>query len=432
MRTRLALLTLLFVAVAAPAQTQGDSMKNDAPIRTLCLGRFLVDVPKDVDIISHATEYRADKITTTRRVSPDTFQQLIDQKEKTLRETKHQTEPSLLKSIEKGGDGHSVVIVFREAPTSKALYNTEAYKWMRGTQFFIRSYASPNKTLMAVEMANRSLSELRYRGDDEIPSEPGFCIDGGFFAGEPEGPHYEQTKILFRLKQHPDVIVGVSTWVVMKEGKEGLLARVDRKPIPDDLKSLVSEVKTLRRGERRVGTMVGEELLETLPLGDTFSTHLFRWEAGGAVKQLYAPQIIVEFETGETPGHSITRPTLTDKQAVELFDNIVNSIRRRPTGPASAVGASGPKEPSAPAAPRTQVLLGTTLASGERCPQSGTWQCAEPQAIGGDRRVFSAGETFPSVLVPVERGLVQRLKGEAANRLSETTWSLVAYPEKKV
>ena len=75
------------------------------------------------------------------------------------------------------------------------------------------------------------------------------------------------------------------------------------------------------------------------------------------------------------------------------------------------------------------IPLGTVLASGTRCPQSGLWQCAAPNALGGDRRSFTAGETLPTVLIPASRSLIQKLKGDPQNQLAETTWTLIAVPE---
>ena len=91
------------------------------------------------------------------------------------------------------------------------------------------------------------------------------------------------------------------------------------------------------------------------------------------------------------------------------------------------------KKAEAPAPAKTlaatpAVPLGTTLASGARCPQSGLWQCSTANALGGDRRSFTSGETLPTVLVPVQRSLIQKLKGAPQNQLAETTWTLIATP----
>ena len=75
------------------------------------------------------------------------------------------------------------------------------------------------------------------------------------------------------------------------------------------------------------------------------------------------------------------------------------------------------------------VPLGTVLASGTRCPQSGLWQCATTNAKGGDRRTFVAGETLPTVLVPAPRSLIQKLKGDPQDQLVTTAWKLVGYTD---
>ena len=85
-------------------------------------------------------------------------------------------------------------------------------------------------------------------------------------------------------------------------------------------------------------------------------------------------------------------------------------------------------EPVKVAAPATP--LGTTLASGLLCPQSGVWQCAATPAVGDKRRFFPAGMALPTVVVRgLERGFLQKLKGAPENAVSETAWTLVLYPE---
>lgn len=87
--------------------------------------------------------------------------------------------------------------------------------------------------------------------------------------------------------------------------------------------------------------------------------------------------------------------------------------------------------PSAPAA-APKAPLGTRIASGSRCPQSGTWSCDQPTAQGGPRRIYQEGMTFSQVAVPVERGLWEKLTGGPNLVVVDTAWTLEAYPEAKV
>jgi TPR repeat protein len=75
------------------------------------------------------------------------------------------------------------------------------------------------------------------------------------------------------------------------------------------------------------------------------------------------------------------------------------------------------------------AALGIRLPSGTRCPQSGVWRCAHADAAGGSQRTFQAGQTLPEAVVPVPRNVWQKLKGEPAQQLVDTTWTLVGIPE---
>lgn len=427
MRTLVSLLATLLIAAAAHATDPGEPMKDASTPRTLCLGRFLVDVPKDVVITGQSSDYRGDSIRVTRRVSQEAFLRFITDKEKMLKETAHKTEPSLLKHISKSGDGTSVTLVFWEAPTTRHVYETELYKWVKGYQFLIKGNASQDKVALAVNLANRTLSELQYRRDGEIPTVPGFCVDGGFFAGEPGFPHYESTFFNLHLKSHPDVRISIDTRTNGEKVGEGLLARVDGKPTPDIYKELDKKTKVLRRGKHPVGNIEAEELSEAIPAGETFLTHSLTWEARGKPRDIYAPTIVVDMNTGEGPSGGIVRPSVTDQQAMEIFDSIVNSIRLRPIG-----GAAIPEPPKPAPRPQAKAPLGTQLISGSRCPQSGTWVCEHHEALGGNRRFFAEGETLASVIVPVRRSVWQQVKGEAGRRQQETVWTLAEISSKDV
>lgn len=429
MRSTLTLLATLALAVPAFAQSQGDSMKSAPQSRTYCLGRFLIDLPSDAEIVSQTAEYRWKKIEVKRQLSSESFQAMIAEKEKTLRGTKHEKEPSLLKHISRNDDGNSVVMVFWKEPDSDHLYETEASKWQKGSRFLVRGQVSVDKVPIAIDLANRSLSELRYRDPKEIPAEPGFCVEQGFFAGEPAMPHYEYAYVYFRLKAHPDVVVTATTRMVMKDDHEGLLDRIDRKSKDTGLLELLNRIKVLRRGKHPAGDIPGEDYLQSIPTGETFSTHTFFWESIAQTKNLYAPEISVEFESGKINIGGYSAPSVTDKQAIELFDSIVNSIRVRPVnGPVSAADG-GPSAPLAPEPPTAnqRLALGTTLPSGSVCPQPGFWQCAQPTVVGGNQRFFAAGETLSSVLVPSKPSILQRLTGKRTNQLAETRWELVSY-----
>ena len=430
MRLTLTFLSALALALPAVAQSQGDSMSPTTQSSTYCLGRFLINLPNDVEIVAQTAEYR-NRTYSIERMARDAYQNMLSNMEKTLRNSKHKTDPSLLREISTTGNGDSATLIFRETPTDAYQYKVQSFKWTNGQVFSLKSYADDDRVGKALENSNRTLSELRYRDPKEIPSEPGFCIERGFFAGEPAMPHFEYAYVHFRLKEHPDVIVTVTTSMAMKEDHEGLLDRIDRKSKNAGLLELLSKIKVLRRGKHPAGVIPGEDYLQSIPTGETFSTHTFFWESIAQTKNLYAPEISLEFESGKINIGGYSKPSVSDKQAIELFDSIVNSIRVRPVSSPTLSSEPSPN----PVAPQSGLPLGATAASLQSCPQTGLWECTAELAAGEKRRFFPQGMMLPSVIVRgPERSLWQKLKGEPTNVLAETTWTLVSYgvPDKDV
>jgi hypothetical protein len=159
-----------------------------------------------------------------------------------------------------------------------------------------------------------------------------------------------------------------------------------------------------------VGDYEGEESLEMVPSGKGYKNHDFRWESRFELDDPFRPMLIVALATGRRAGYQRQRPTISEQEAVALFDAVVNSIRLRPTTPVTP--AIEPK-----------AALGTPLVTGRACPQSGVWQAEE-----GERRFVHEGETMPATRVAVKPSLLARLRGGPPPLARRATlWTLVAY-----
>ena len=175
----------------------------------------------------------------------------------------------------------------------------------------------------------------------------------------------------------------------------------------------MGKIKTLRRGKHDVGSFKGEESLDMVPADGGYKVHMFRWEAQGVPDDPFKPNLVVELTTGRNSGYQDKRPTISEKEAVELFDAVVNSIRLRPTGPAKR----------SEAAPAPKAPLGEMATTGRQCPQTGRWRAEE-----GEERLIREGEVMPHTPVSGTASLWQKLRGEAAPIYrSATVWKLVAY-----
>jgi hypothetical protein len=147
-----------------------------------------------------------------------------------------------------------------------------------------------------------------------------------------------------------------------------------------------------------------------MPTDDGYRIHLFRWESIPELDDPFKPSIIVKLETGADSDGGL-HPSITDKEAIELFDAVVNSIRLRPTRPVKSSAIESPKAP-----------LGTAATTGHRCPQGGLWRAKE-----GEQRFVTEGETMPKTQVVITSTLWQRLRGEQSIGMRASHWTLIAF-----
>src|SRR5574343_203151 len=297
-------------------------------------------------------------------------------------------------------------------------FGFEAYKLDHGLLFSLieKSFDEDvfNKKVLT-QLQTELLPNLCARKIYEIPTEPGLFIRDGFIADNGNVDIYEHARMQLNFKQWPDMWVKFTSMTVHRTGRETLLQRLAKFPITPLEKAFV---KVFRQGKHDVNGRKGEEILELLPTDQGIKQHSFRWAATGEINRILVPDLTIELDSGLPLNGVPRRPSLSDQQAIELFDHIIKSVRLRPTGGDKRGAVDVPKPP-----------LGALAPTGSACPQSGWWQCAEDSGdvAGGQRRHFQAGEPMPDVVLLGPPTLLQRLKGERPTHRTATVWQLVAY-----
>lgn len=285
-----------------------------------------------------------------------------------------------------------------------------------GKDLYIQSldYAKPHEKSIAT--LNKVAKTLRLRDLDEIPTEVGTCIEGGFVGYKPE---FESVSLGIRLKEFPDVHFSIE---VVKNG-EYIPGRSD---LETRLKAAetgggiwYSHVKFFRRAPRQIGDWRGAEALALKPQQEKEqASHEFHFISMGAPNDSLQPRLDMQLDTG-TSGRrkGAVKPSLSDEEAVALWDKLVSSIRVRPTGGERASATTHSKLP-----------LESRAVTGALCPETGWWECVgSGNADGGKRQHFSVGEPLPYVVVAEEANLWQKLTGDRPSGKRTTVWKLVAY-----
>ena len=411
----------------------------DTPMHTLCVGRHLIDVPAQYVLEYH--RYRIDgvEITPMDDISTeDSFKTRLAEREAQLKTQQNAQGHTALERLERVESKHAHGTTFyfnRTLPNSgKGLFDSdgkrldydneegitiESLMWL-GT-FALRLFGDDLAVPRSASNVTRLATPLRPLSADEIPAEPGYCMEmdegRAFIVGAPLPTQHEATEIQFGLKHHPDVKFRLAMYPNGDKLDESLLVRA-KKADAEMSATFMQGVTTLRNGPRTVNALPGEEIVEGVREGFV-RTQSMRWETLGKIRDPLYPMINLEGKTGYK-GYKHTDSSLSDAQLLKLWDRIVNSIRLRTTSPARHSEAPPPRTP-----------LGALALTGRACPETGWWQCADEGApvLGGSRQFIRQNEPMPEVVLQGEPSLWQRVKGETPQFRRATVWQLSAYPD---
>jgi hypothetical protein len=388
-----------------------------ADTKTVCFGQFVVEIPASAtavygwsDVDYPIKYFPGEGAKVGQRVAEQLGEVKKDRKfldKRTLNEF------SLFgKVIDGVVEGQKLVFGSKDYAT----YSIDSFIPM-GNDLFVQHATSAVDKDDSIKSLNTAASLLRLRAENEVPTEPGACIEGGFVAWRPE---FERASIGVRLKEFPDVhfsieVVKNQNYLVESSALEPRLKAAEK-----DGGSWYSGIKFFRRGPRELGHWNGSEALARKPAqGDSAESHQFVFISLGALHDSLQPSLDVQLDTGVRDDRTATvKPSITDEEAVALWDKLIGSIRVRPTGDAAKHStASLPQTP-----------LGDFIDTGSACPQAGWWQCSDHGEIaGGRRRHFVADEMMPHAVLVQKPSVLQKLTGQRPTHQIATMWQLVAY-----
>ena len=391
-----------------------DLFKPEKP-QPKCVGRMLLELPKGAQMLGSLYQYPGvnQKIEESPNVTQAEFEKTVHEFEEHLRNTKHEKDPSLLKSVTAvpSQDGAKVFLHWGytfDAP----LVSITGLRWEAGVQYRFTSETDLDSVSSGVDEMTKLLAGMRRLPQKEIPIEHGFCLNTAFIPDSLTGEWLEQAEASFDVKPYADVSFTIETTTNHVKPPDTLLDRL--KTMPQRFPSFAKALSTIRSGKRTVGQLDGEEVLVSVTDDEGKKFFQFEWEVEGALKRNDPPNVHLQLRVGKRHG----QPELTQVQAMALWEYLLAHLRLRPT-------TELPKKVSeAPSAP-----LGELVATGRTCPQSGWWECAEEaRPVQGSRRqFFRSGDRMPHAVLQGEPNVWQKLKGETPTHRVATVWKLVDY-----
>jgi len=401
-------------------------------MKTICVGRFLVDVPSQAEV-SLSREMMDGFDIDTVEEDEATFRARVAAREAEIAAQGVTSVPKSAGGMVEARDLQVPGMVGRLFVHGRTRsYSMEGSRRVDDEWVSVEAHAHVNGVSFSLSMkyadmsdahtAEALLARLRLRGHSEIPTVPGFCIGRAVFA-EPLPPHKtEHIAMHVGFLDHPDVALALAS-LPGGDRERSLLTRFAEMDTESGADELLRVTK-LRSGKRSINGIDGEEVLERIRELNFVTTYGFMWEAQGITGDLHHPFLSLELQGGINPRPS-GRPidtSLHEDAVLALWDRISSSIRLRPSGPPPSSAES--PQPLTP-------TLGALATAGELCPQSGWWKCREGgpgvDVQGGAVQWIRKDDRMPQALLLPRQTLWQKLRGlqPSIEPSQPTTWRLV-------
>lgn len=306
--------------------------------KTVCIGRFLVDVPEHSTVVygpSHAP-WPIQKYLGDAKNMESLFSERLAEAEA----EKHMARGGLrgkesLVGTAVNGAARGQKIVFGVSKGNWGKYKIDSY-FSAGENLYVQSADPiPSERNEAIEDLNAIALVVKARDKNEIPTESGVCLDGAFI-GQTARLTYEAFNLGVRLQEFPDVHFSLSVTkkdvLVESDALEPRLRQAEEMVNRSGQGGWYSRIKTLRRGRRQIAHWHGFEMLAWKPAQAAESeSHEFLFVSQGQPNNALQPVLELELHTGVSDNQvGAVKPSLTDEEALAVWDRLTSSIRVRP------------------------------------------------------------------------------------------------------
>jgi hypothetical protein len=334
MRLALAALTLIIAGVVflyfshnrfSSMNTQ--ELKAKVPLQPYCVGRLLIDMPADGDII-WGDGMVGDIQINAERMSMTSYLQQTKEREDELRKQPHEINGSKLISTMRLPDSilEGTLLQFWKH-SDKSFVGYEGYKYVEGyrlTALAIDALEEGDALGKRKPYVLEALDVVKPLPKD-ISKLDGTCMLGGFVAGRKHGNERLAASLVWESK-YPGLRVTIETKALegQKESpQESLLKIVDARALIAN--ELFPDSSIIRKRTRHFGIWKAEELAIVDKDKDGDESYTFKLQADQPEEGLRTPSINIEMKAARESYGKLSRDDL-----LALWDAVIDSIRVRP------------------------------------------------------------------------------------------------------
>ena len=294
----------------------------------LAFGRFVIDLPEGVRLVNWSQTFQGTgPIRVAKGGTPEQFKQTVEQRAEELRTQRHEDGGPLLEKVVDLGLPHAQALTYwkDEWELKTTFIECDAFYLKNGSIYRFKNTIDldPADQKEYFHDFKQMLQAIQPRRPEEIPTLSGSCFDDAILLDGPD-------------RDFSDIVMVTGVWPDRPDVRFQLVV-MDNGPFPDpQLLDRLARANALhgsgvlRSRDRNIGPIPGQEHLERVEEKNGTQGHLFIWEAQGEANQWRSPQIRVEMTTGEGQ-HAPQDTSLSDEDALTLWDKILDSLRWRPS-----------------------------------------------------------------------------------------------------
>jgi len=337
----LALVLVLVSVLSNPVWTANDDrglVGTSGSTKTVCVGRFLIDLPVQAEVRFGLGGVGGLDLSTTRHESDAEFTDRLQTAKRNIAEALNEDSQASLELVKEikgeGSKGQLFVHNRRRSNLRRGdhvlpVENVGVYGLLRFSGLSITANADWLDPDYVDDVAH-ILGRIRPLLPSEIPEEPGFCLADALVRDPYEHRKSESIVMFAGLPGHPDVNIVLDSMSGTSPAP-GLLQRNSAAAARESI-FVQMAFTNLREKARVINGLHGEELVTRIREPNLTTGYSFQWEARGEQGDVFAPLVTLEIESG-TPSSAGGKPvqsTLSEKAMLELWERIASSIRLRP------------------------------------------------------------------------------------------------------
>jgi hypothetical protein len=226
-------------------------------------------------------------------------------------------------------------ILFAMSRDSANPYELRSYTPIGGDLLLVWAAAAqePRKFAERIEHLNAISRRAIKRADDEIPTAQGMCIEGAFIAPL-DSFNTERVTFGVRLDDvHFSMEMTAKAKLVESDGLKWRVEDAAEEARKRGGADWYSRIKFFKRGERTIGGWNGYEVMARKPAQKVeHRSHEFAFVSHGEPMNPMLPVLDLSLHTGVDGNEQGARPpSISDHDAIALWEKLIGSIRQRPT-----------------------------------------------------------------------------------------------------